>query len=236
MGKHSGFRKLLVAVAGISLSVLGAATTNAAYTTIQSPWPGEASQSQILSHSYGGNFVQSGLNFTNGKVTAVRVDDSKDQVFHFDIASIKTLSAFSGGSQGLAFGTLDNEHKLFDVTGKNYSAVGGTGHIDMPSSYSLIRTGTGQDYSSNVSVNPDGADHLVTYLLKGVKGKDATYVMFWEDQTAKKSDFDYNDFAIQVKSGCATVVPLPAAAWSGLVTLAGGALVTGYRKARRQMA
>ena len=32
------------------------------------------------------------------------------------------------------------------------------------------------------------------------------------------------------------VVPLPAAAWSGLATLAGGALVTGYRKARRQMA
>jgi len=236
MSKKSGFVKVLGAVAAIALGVLGTGKAEASFTSIQSPWPGEASQGQILSHTYGGTFVQNGLDYTNGNITAVRVDDAFDQVFHFDIASIKTIAKFSGGSQGLAYGTLDNEHQLFNVTGNHYAVGGSTGHLDMPGSFSLIRTGTGQDYSSDASVNPDGADHLVTYLLQGAKNSHPTYVMFWEDQTFKKSDLDFNDFAVEVKSSCPVVVPLPAATWSGLATLGGSALVAGYRKARRRLA
>ncbi len=239
MKQFNGFKKLLVAAATVSLSILGSAKAQAGYTTINAPWKGEDSQSQILSHQYGGNFQASGLNFTNGKVTAIRQDDKTNSSFHFDISSIKTISTFSGWSQGLAFGNVNSPTQLFNVTGKGYNAVGETGALDMPKSYSLVRTGKGGNWSSDATQNSDGADHLITYLLSGLKKSHGpTYVMFWEDGSKGHGDFDFNDLALQVNANaCSPVtVPLPAAAWSGLATLAGGVVVTGYRKARRQMA
>ena len=77
----------------------------------------------------------------------------------------------------------------------------------------------------------------MTYLLTGEGITDTTYVLFWEDKTKQqRSDFDFNDLAVEVKLTNPVIVPLPAAAWSGLIALAGGALVTGYRKSRRTMA
>jgi len=238
MSKWNG-KKLLSIAAALSLGVLGAAKVQAGYTTVNAPWKGEDSQSDILSHAYGGSFVQNGLNFSNGSVSAIRQDDSANAVFHFDIASITTISTFSGWSQGLAYGDVNAPTQLFNVTGKGYSAVGGTGPIDMPSTYSLVRTGTGGNWSSDATQNADGADHLITYLLTGTGTKAPTYVLFWEDGSKGHGDFDFNDLAVQVTAaGCRDMatVPLPAAAWSGLATLAGGVAVAGYKKARRQMA
>jgi len=232
-------KKLAAAVVAMGLGAFTAASAQAGFSTVNAPWPGEDSQSQILSHAYGGSFTSNGLNFTNGSVTAIRQDDSANATFHFDIASIKTISTFSGWSQGLAVGDVNSPTQLFNVTGKGYNAVGETGAIDMPSSYSLVRTGTGGNWSSDATKNADGADHLITYLLTGTGSKTPTYVLFWEDGAVGHGDFDFNDLALQVTAaGSCNVatVPLPAAAWSGLATLAGSVVVAGYRKARRQMA
>ena len=123
----------------------------------------------------------------------------------------------------------------------------GTGAVDVPTPTQLIRTGGGYDFSSLASANVDGKDHLVTYLLvddgaQNLKSnkKDATltFVLFWEDlaKGQNNADWDFNDLAVEVKASSPVVIPLPAAAWSGIATLAGSAVMAGYRKVRRQMA
>ena len=235
MSKHSGC-KILSLAAVLGLSVLGAGTAQAGFTSINPPnygKGGEATQAEILSNSYGGTFTANGVNYTNGTLTATRLDDTTDQTFTFDLKSSKALATFASFKQGFGY----NSTELFAVGGDDFAVTGSTGAVDMPSSYSFSRFGTGFAQSSNNASNLDGKDHLVTYLLTGQGVTDTTYVLFWEDKTSQqKSDFDFNDLVVEVKAGSPVVVPLPAAAWSGLATLAGGAILTGYRKAHRLMA
>ncbi len=251
MSKTSGYKKFMGLVAAIGLGVLTAGQAKAGYTTINAPnfgKGGEASQAEILSHTYGGTFVADGLNFTNGSKTAVRIDDDNDQMWSLHILSTKALATFASLKQGLAIEAGKSVEQLFNVSGKGYNVTGGTGEIDTPKSYEFVRNGgSSTAFESVNSENNDGKDHMVTYLLVNnevrkqsiVQGEGkhvVTYVTFWEDLSkAKHSDFDFNDLAVEIKGNSATVVPLPAAAWSGLATLAGGALAAGYRK-RRQLA
>ena len=244
MSKRSGC-KLLGAVAAIGLSVL-AGTAQAGFTSIGAPnygKGGEATQAEILSNTYGGTFTSSGVNLTNGTLTATRIDDNFDQVFSGDITSSRALATFADYKQGFAYGDVKSPTTLFNVGGDDYAVTGSTGAVDLPSKYTFVRTGgatpagNGYNQSSLDAANRDKRDHMVTYLLTGAGVTESTYVLFWEDKTAQqKSDFDFNDLAVEVKGVNAVVVPLPAAAWSGLATLAGGVAVAGYRKARRQMA
>jgi len=243
MSKRSGCK--LLGAAALGLSVLAASNAQAGFTTINPPnygKGGEATQAEILSNSYGGSFTSNGLNFTNGTLTATRIDDNNDQFFSGDLTSSKALATFADFKQGFGYGPTASPTTLFNVGGDEFSVTGSTGAVDLPAKYSFVRTpGTGANSGTVVSstdlANKDGKDHLVTYLLTGAGITEKTYVLFWEDKLAsKRSDFDFNDLAVEVKGVNAVVVPLPAAAWSGLVTLAGGALVAGYRKARRQMA
>ncbi len=252
MSKLSGYKKFLGLVAAIGLGVLTAGQAQAGYTAINAPnygKGGEASQAEILSNTYGGTFVADGLNFTNGAKTAIRIDDDNDQVWNLHILSTKALATFASLKQGLGIKGGGFE-QLFNVTGKGFNVVGGTGEVDTPKAYELIRNGKkSEEFSSVDANNSDGKDHMVTYLLVNNKKRiqkvaiddnndkcALTYVAFWEDLAKNKhSDFDFNDLAVEIKGNCATVVPLPAAAWSGLATLAGGALAAGYRK-RRQLA
>jgi len=237
MSKRSGC-KFLAAVAALGLSVLGASNAFAGFTSIGAPnfgRGGEASQAEILSNTYGGSFTANGLDFTNGSITATRIDDSKDQTFKGDITSSRALARFALYGQGFAYGDVSSPTQLFTVGGNNFTVTGSTGAVDLPASYSFVRTGQGGNKSSSNAANSDGQDHLVTYLLTGSGVTGPTYVLFWEDLNKNKSDFDFNDLAVEVKATSPIIVPLPAAAWSGLVTLAGGALVAGYRK-RRAMA
>ncbi len=239
MSKRSGC-KFLALVAGLGLSVLGATSAQAGFTTVGAPnygKGGEATQAQILSASYGGTFTANGNDLTNGSITATRLDDSTDQTFGFSITSSKALASFAAYNQGFGYGSRTSPTVLFNVGGDNYTVTGSTGAVSLPSSYAFVRTGKGFNQSSNNSENLDGVDHMVTYLLTGSSIKQPTYVLFFEDKTVgQHSDFDFNDLAVEVKTGGTAVVPLPAAAWSGLLTLAGGAVVAGYRKSRRVMA
>ncbi len=251
MSKRSGFKKFMGLVAAIGLGVLTAGQAKAGYTTINAPnygKGGEASQAEILSNSYGGTFTANGLNFTNGSTTAIRINDDNDQVWNLHILSTKTLATFASLKQGLGITDGKSFEQLFNVSGKGFAATGGTGEVDTPKSYEFVRNGgSSTAFSSKDADNNDGKDHMVTYLLVNndirpaskVQGgeHELTFVTFWEDLSkAKHSDFDFNDLAVEIKASCPVVVPLPAAAWSGLMTLAGGAVAAGYRKARRQMA
>src|SRR4051812_9121174 len=131
---RSGCKKMLGVVAAFGLSVLGAAQAHAGFTTVNAPWPGEASQADILSHAYGGTFTANGLNYTNGTVTATRMDDSANAKFNFSVASIVTIGKFSGWSQGLGYGNVDSPTQLFDVTGNGFTAAGNVSSFDAGSS------------------------------------------------------------------------------------------------------
>ncbi len=242
MSKRSGC-KLLLGAAALGLSVL-AGTARAGFTSIGAPNygnGGEATQAEILSSSYGGMFTASGLDFTNGTLTATRVNDNADQVFSGDLTSSKALARFAQYQQAFGYGPSASPTTLFTVTGNKFVVSGSTGAVDLPAKFSFDRVppagSNGYAVSSLDADNKDKVDHLVTYELTGAGVSEKTYVLFWEDKLARQhSDFDFNDLAVEIKGVNAVVVPLPAAAWSGLVTLAGGAIVAGYRKARRQMA
>jgi hypothetical protein len=89
-------------------------------------------------------------------------------------------------------------------------------------------TGLGSAYTSE--------DHMATYevFLNGqsyTPGTSATWLLCWEDTPLGSADADYNDLVVQIS---ATLVPVPASVWMGLVTLAGMGAVLAFR--RRQMA
>ncbi len=182
--------KMLAAIAGLTL--LGANVVHAGFTTITpSKEPGHAS---ILGDIYGGTFTASGLDFSNGSITATRVDDDLD-----------TDTAVTGDPTKLAgFGSLPNVPTVID------------------DKYAITRPG--RTFTTDPSDNPDGVDHVITYLLSGAT---TGFVLFFEDLPAGKSDFDFNDIAV-------STVPLPGALASGLVSL--GAMGVGaiIRRNRRR--
>jgi len=227
--------KFVGALAAMGLYVLTATNAHASFTTINAPAKGEVGQGAILANEYGGSFSANGVNFSNGSITATRV--VQEDVPVLDILSAKAIGSFAAYSQGFGYSANGSVTNLFNVTGKKFNATGSVGVVDLPSEYNFVRTGQGSTVSSDRADNADGKDHLVTYLLTGNGVKADTYVLFWEDKLVKQgSDFDFNDLAVEVRFGTPTVVPLPTAAWSGLATLAGGALMTGVKKARRKMA
>lgn len=124
----------LLAIAGLSLlGVTGAA--NAAFTTITPS--GEPTQADILGDLYGGTFVANGLDFSNGSITATRIDDDID----------KSLPV-TGTPTALAhYGSLPDVASVVD--GK----------------YALTRPG--RTFTTDPADNIDGVDHVVTYLLSG---------------------------------------------------------------------
>src|SRR5207253_6215587 len=105
------------------------------------------------------------------------------------------------------------------------------GEVPMGMPYRLGRGGEGNLFSSNQADNVDKRDHLVTYEIGGLPGQPAnvtTRVLFWEDLPAPSSDFDFNDFVVELKTdpplGAGTaplLIPLPPAAWTGLSGLLG---------------
>lgn len=71
-------RHLSVAMIGSSLLINSAARASLTSVLDNS---NETTISEILANVYGGEFAQDGNDLSNGTVSAVRVDDSQDQVW-----------------------------------------------------------------------------------------------------------------------------------------------------------
>jgi hypothetical protein len=108
--------------------------------------------------------------------------------------------------------------------------------------YDTFDTGFGSGtWSSDPSLNGGDGDHMITYRVTGsdafgnlINGGLGAYVLCFEDLPFAFSDHDYNDLVVevsQVQSGGIPLVPVPAAAWTGLMTLAG---LAGIAAARRR--
>lgn len=226
-------------VAATLLAASGSAMAD--FTTVNGPAGGELGHGAIFGNVYGGVFNPSGLNFTNGTITATRVHDRNngtnsalaiagpdlsnqtDQVWQDGSVRVRASAKYSGDSQ--AFGWIQNSNNaqnfLFTAGGipqSNQFFVGGDGLFrlyDDPSNAPLF---------DSLESNNSNVDHMVTYFITGTAdGIDKFFVLFEDRQTG---DFDYNDIGIEL-----SVVPLPPAAWAGLASLAG---VAGFGYVRRR--
>jgi hypothetical protein len=223
------------------LLMLAASNADAAYTTVKPPDPidNEPNQELILEHLYGGNFTKSGANYSNGSVSALRIDDTlttngilgmidgtpgptTDQVWHDGFVNATAHARYARDQQSLGYweGTAGGTYtNLFDIVGKGYDVEGEALLADMRGkTWRWGRSrGRGGLHSSLASENPDNLDHLVTYKLTGVPATlgQTVWLLFWEDLNYNPvpysftSDRDFNDFVVELRAS--TSVPEPTA-------------------------
>ena len=214
--------RTLIAFAGAALLTAGA---QAGFTTVQSPFPGEASHAEILGDIFGGTFVQNGNDFSNGAgVVVTRVDDDNDQTYDFASWSAEALASWSCAGHG--FGTAQ-DGSLLDIAGMQFGPVSGSinnqpGGSDIKFARFGSIDGT-VDVTTDPGDNPSGNDHVVTYTysINDVQQAD-TYLLFFEDlpEGNTYADFDYNDLVVQITG---SNVPEPSSL--ALIALGGAAML-----------
>jgi hypothetical protein len=259
-------RSIAAALAGAVLLAVVAADADAGFTSVrQSRRPSEVSHEQILEHVYGGNFVAdpTGLSFSNESgVTVTRLEDDgpgADQLWAGRVVSAKAVASFGRKARTASYfgGTSGGQFtRLFETTGNRFDVSGAAG--DETTLDGGLTAGRGRKaarvFSSVAAANRDGMDHLVSYEVRnagaaGEAGQAAsTYLLCWEDKFARRSDRDYNDMVVEVKtaggaaSGAAAtaaalteplLIPLPAGLWSGLGGLLGLGAIRVIRNAAR---
>lgn len=167
------------------------------------------------------------IDFTNGALQAVRVDDyalggvldantgaaglTDDQVWGGGPVTINALARYASYSQRLGYDALGDAAgyvNLFDVSGSGLN-VSGTAVLDLVpgQTWAWARAGTGQTYYSVPALNHDQQDHLVTYQLQGLADGRSRWLLCWED-LPNRGDKDYNDLVVELSAP----VPEPASA------------------------
>lgn len=241
-------------------AAIGAAskTALASFTPINAPsWADEDARNKILGAQYGGTFTPTSpgsLDYTNGTITAVRVEDIystptlpalpaalstpangslDDQLWqaNFRLASAEAVFAALNQEFGYFDGAAGGSYvKLFNATGVKYAATGGA-DISSLSGHTLrwARGGSGRVWSSKISDNSDQQDHMVTYNIQGLNSNYITWLVLWEDlTTAEHSDWDFNDLVVEIKALPVVPIPEPVALMPLLI---GGLLGMRRRKA-----
>lgn len=252
-------RRTPAALAAALLLAVVTGDANAGFTSVRQPKrQSEVSHEQILEHVYGGNFVAdpTGLSFSNESgVTVTRLDDDGargDELWTGRVVSAKAVASFGRKARTASYfggNTGGQVTKLFETTGKRFDVSGETaGETTLDGSLTVGRgRKAGRVFSSVAASNRDGIDHLVSYEVKnaGAAGEATnTYLLCWEDKFARRSDRDYNDMVVEVKtaSGAAAaaaalteplLIPLPAGLWSGLGGLLGLGAIRFLRNAAR---
>lgn len=240
-------------------SVASLSTAHAGHTIVRPAPASEIGAAEIFSHVYGGSFAASGSGFTNGSITATRIDDvsssgallsaigpgstgGSDSLWTGGLFEARTLAKFSMNTQ--SFGTLAGEsggafQSLFEAGGFGLD-VTGSGSIDLTGqTVRWGRSGSTGTHSSLSSDNLDLRDHLVTYRIDGLGTDDSVWALFWEDMNfgatvgKYRSYADYNDFVLELRGAPdATAIPLPPAVVPGLAVLG----VMAYRRRRAAQA
>ncbi|MDB5296174.1 MAG: hypothetical protein JWO31_2157 [Phycisphaerales bacterium] len=244
----AGLRTLALGTAAFAAATFAsAAPARAGLTTVMPETDAsEQGHADIMAHQYGGAFAAlANGGYTNGTVTATRVDDAKDTVWYGGSVKVDSVASFARSNQ--TFGLTLNDgsgtaHDLFSTNAFGYAAAGSSAQISLGSSpwqFTLDNGATLMKTSSLAAANGSAWDQMVTYKVDGLADGRSTYLMFWEDSSLATGDRDYNDFVAQASfsgAGGPTAVPLPPAAWAGLTTMAGALAVTAWKKRKAQTA
>lgn len=156
------------------------------------------------------------------------VDETLDQFWENQgTIDVKVISHWAGFSH--AFGFIDADNLFTPLLTARGRGHGPRVSFDSEDSGNLFRFGIDPSgaplWSSSVSDNTDGLDHMMTWQITTSPNKHllGAYIIAWED-LADGGDGDFNDLVVLVRNDVApAVVPLPAALWlfaSGLLGLA----------------
>ena len=264
------FRKpwrISAALAGAVLLSAAAPVAEAGFTAVKSSKRRtEVSHEQILERVYGGNFVAdpTGLHFSNESgVTVTRLEDSgaasggrTDEVWSGRVTSARAVAAFGRKSRTASYfgGTSGGQFsKMIDATGANFDVTAAAGPAAPAVVEGDLAFGRGRKarraFSSVAAGNRDGMDHMVSYEVKnaGAAGEgSATFLLCWEDKLARRSDRDYNDMVIEIRTSTSAaaaaaalaeplLIPLPPGVWSGLGGLLGLGAIGAFRRTVRRV-
>src|SRR5213592_1981564 len=159
---NNWIRTATLAAAAMSFT---AASANAGFTTVKPPKPTEMGIEQILEGTYGGNFVASGNDFSNGTITAHRIDDDLDQTFSAGTYDICAKAKFSGYTQELGYMSHSGGpvHDLLDVSGFGLACSGMINGVTISGGdFCFTRDGDSGLQMSETNENSDGRDHMVS--------------------------------------------------------------------------
>lgn len=212
----------------IGMTISAAAMTTAGVhagtlTSVEPPkWAGEATHGEIFSEVFGGNFEQTGNDYSNGSLDITRVHDDQDQTYSFEQWSATALYSDAAFSQ--AFGTTAGG-KLFDAVGSRGPVTGSVLNQAGGDDIAFSRFSSGSStmgFSTDPNQNPDGLDQVVTYRYVNEQQQTA-YLLFFEDIKITGGDRDYNDLVVELTGSQASPsdsIPEP----SSLALLAIGGL------------
>jgi hypothetical protein len=184
-------RLALAGATALAISV----SASAGFTTVHAPSaPGEIGHAAILSGVYGGTFSASGVDFSNGSITATRVHDfngfsghsqplnllgtnmgtANDQIWVDGIAHLQAVARYAGYNQSFGYyqGSDDpstgfTSGTLLTLSTNPFLGDGPTaGPINIQGEWRWGRTGTTTNSSLNTD-NADNRDHMVTYRITG---------------------------------------------------------------------
>lgn len=226
-----------LSAATIGLSLL--ASSSHAELTYLKPNLDEAGPADVFAALYGSPFTQSGLDYTNGQVTARRVDDDRDQ-FWTGTFTNTIVARFSGFSQSLGALSKGKYQDLLEASGIGYDQTDDEKTVTLDNGV-WIRFGDSGTHASAPEYNEDGRDHLITYQIESTDPS-PVWLLFWEDLdmdstlTKGRSSSDFNDLIVMVREadipGPPIAVPLPGAFVVGLATLGLGGFIFRNRLAR----
>ncbi|MEM6552801.1 MAG: hypothetical protein AAF750_11835 [Planctomycetota bacterium] len=210
---------------GVGLVVMGSASmASAGFTAIAPPFAGEVGHEEILESTFGGDFVASGLDFTNGTVTATRVDDDDNQLFVIPVFDAEAEAVFAALDQTFGYlpGPAGGEFvTIFDVGGREFDVTGAVSGLTIDNQpFRFARMGV-NGLDSSLDADNGGLDKLVTYEITGLDTDAAVTMLFFEDILGTAADDDFQDLVVKVT---ARPIPNPAAFGAGLALLAALAL------------
>jgi hypothetical protein len=225
---HRGFsnRARVVRSFALCAAVVGmgwGSSAFAGFSTINGPAGNESSQPNVLDHVYGGTFSlePDGVDYTNGTISAVRVDDylpiqgnadnpgvnGTDQLWTASSVTAQVEAAFAGVPSspfGYIPGTAAGSSfvPLFNISGTGFAVSGSGGFTPGSGDFQFAAENQFGILSSSPSSNKDGQDHVVTYEIDGLGDSFKTWLLFFDDYgiNGDYSDFDYQDLVIQLKT------------------------------------
>ncbi|HEX3356045.1 MAG TPA: hypothetical protein VHS31_03600 [Tepidisphaeraceae bacterium] len=234
-------------------TLFAASSAHAGFTTIGAHPAGEADQEQVFAHQFGGIWQQQGVNFTDGSITATRINDSlsastvlnlnkgktgssTDDLWSGDKFTVSAVAKFSGYTQSIGILDSTGSHNLLDIQGTGFNVTSANITVDMHGQqFQWQRAGDSGTQLSLAGNNLDLRDHMLTYEVEGLPNTTGpVWMLFFEDMNLAsdtpihRTSADFNDLVVEIRP-VVTPIPLRPGGWAGLWTLTGAALVRGRR-------
>ncbi len=214
----------------VVLSVLTGSAAADVFSTIHASPGAERTHAQLLASALGGSFSASGLNYSNGSISAVRNRDfggiqSTDQVWKAGNYRAR-LIAGEEYDRVASFGYLDRAHS----NGRPFNAVfstddvGARAYLSMDHQFRWAIQRTNGDVFTSANKDQHGRDMMVSYTLFNTLGESIGSMLFFEDRLLTHNK-DFNDVAVLL-----TLAPTPQAATLGLLGLGGMGVLAGRRR------